>query len=310
MIPNKAFQALACGTPLVTADTPRRARAPRRRRERSARPAGRFRRAGGRDAASGRRPGARAPVGDGGLRAYRERASEDVLGAAVAGADRRAPVRLTRPRVLLWAAMSRLCVGLRRSPSCAIAPSRRAGSTSATWSRRSGRPRTGICCRSRTSEESRSRGWPARRPDPGPLRAAVADLAEPEPVARHAGGHRLARGAAALLARAQAPGSERAGTRVLARVPVLSGDRVDDAERVPPGCLGVPPPALRDLVPRRRPAAPFRRLRAARGADARGDPTRRSPVSASGTRFRGGAGWPAERSWLPASPGRRSRSRS
>ena len=81
VIPNKAFQALACGTPLVTADTP----------------AARELLADGESAllvppgepealaAAVRRladePALARRLSDGGLRAYRERASEDVLGA-------------------------------------------------------------------------------------------------------------------------------------------------------------------------------------------------------------------------------------
>ena len=61
VIPNKAFQALACGTPLVTADTPAAARAARRRRERAAGPRRRRRGAGGGGAAAGERCRACAP---------------------------------------------------------------------------------------------------------------------------------------------------------------------------------------------------------------------------------------------------------
>ncbi|HEY7603354.1 MAG TPA: glycosyltransferase [Gaiellaceae bacterium] len=81
VIPNKAFQALACGTPLVTADTPAARELLRDEESALLVPPG--------DpyalAASLRRlaadPGLQQRLSTGGLAAYREHASEDVLGA-------------------------------------------------------------------------------------------------------------------------------------------------------------------------------------------------------------------------------------
>ena len=81
VIPNKAFQALACGTPLVTADTPAARELLRDGESALLVPQGDAKAlaAAVRRLASDRTL-ARA-IGEGGLAAYREHASEDVLGA-------------------------------------------------------------------------------------------------------------------------------------------------------------------------------------------------------------------------------------
>jgi glycosyltransferase involved in cell wall biosynthesis len=81
VIPNKAFQAIACGTPLVTADTPAARELLSDGESALLVPPGDAQAL----AAAVRRlaadPGLAQRIGEGGLAVYRERASEDVLGA-------------------------------------------------------------------------------------------------------------------------------------------------------------------------------------------------------------------------------------
>jgi glycosyltransferase involved in cell wall biosynthesis len=80
VIPNKAYQALVCGTPLVTADTPAIRELLVDGESAILVPPGdppALAEAVGRIAAD---PGLAMTLSEGGLRAYRDRASEDVLG--------------------------------------------------------------------------------------------------------------------------------------------------------------------------------------------------------------------------------------
>ena len=95
----------------------------------------------------------------------------------------------------------------------------------------------------------------SRRPDPRRLRPAVVDLAEPGHAARRAGDRGRRRSSSRVLARAQASRLRARRTRVRARLPALSGHRLADAERIPSRRTRDAAPALRLLVPRRRPAA-------------------------------------------------------
>ena len=81
MIPNKAFQALACGTPLVTADTPAARELLVDGESALLVPAGDPEALAARSGVSRPNPSSRARLSAGGLAAYREHASEDVLGS-------------------------------------------------------------------------------------------------------------------------------------------------------------------------------------------------------------------------------------
>ena len=80
MIPNKAFQALACGTPLVTADTAAARELLVDGESALLVPAGDPEALAGAVRRLADDPGLARRIGDGGLAAYREQASESVLG--------------------------------------------------------------------------------------------------------------------------------------------------------------------------------------------------------------------------------------
>ncbi len=108
MIPNKAFQALACGTPLVTADTPAARELLRDGESALLVPPGD---AGALAAALARlaaEPALAASLSAGGLAAYRAQASEARARRALARPDREPAVRA---RPLLWAAIAAYAAG-------------------------------------------------------------------------------------------------------------------------------------------------------------------------------------------------------
>src|SRR5207302_5261265 len=95
----------------------------------------------------------------------------------------------------------------------------------------------------------------ALRPDPRRARTALARLAEPGHADDGAGDRGRAWSAPGVLARPQTPRLAARGARLRARVSALSGDRMADAERVPPRRVRVPAASLRILVPGRGQAA-------------------------------------------------------
>ena len=267
VIPNKAFQALACGTPLVTADTPAarellvdgesallvppgdpealaaalRRLAGRRRSSRSASPQA------GRAAYRG---------------AARARRSSAAAGASCSSRRSRAMIR---PRALLWAAIAAYAAGF----SALSILRHRAFST--------GRFDLGNMVAGGLVDRARAppRRSPASRGDQvsrlgahfDPILAAFAPLwlVWPSPdLLLVAQAVAVALGALPVywLARKHLAG-EPAGARLRARLPALSADPVADAERVPPRRARLPVAAVRDLVPRRGPPRPVRALRGA-----------------------------------------------
>ena len=90
MIPNKAFQALACGVPLVTADTPAARELLHDGESALLVPAGDATALAAAVRRLAAEPGLADRIGGGGLAAYREHASEAVLGRRWRGLVERA----------------------------------------------------------------------------------------------------------------------------------------------------------------------------------------------------------------------------
>ena len=205
VIPNKAFQALACGTPLVTADTPAARELLRRRRERAARPARRRRGAGGgRAPARGRRRSSRArsaPAGSTPTATRRARPCSAHAGSV--SSSNSSPGEAASPP----------SSGLAAATFAASSARRRAQAP--RFRERALRPREhdagGLVDRPRRlplgHRRPRRADLAARlalRPDPRPARAALVALARSRAAARRPGGRGRQRRAAGLLACAEA----------------------------------------------------------------------------------------------------------
>ena len=295
VIPNKAFQALACGDAARHRGHARRPRAARRRRERAARPAGR--RGSARGASGGSPPTPSSPqrIAAGGRAAYEQarkrggarRPLARAHRAAVVSSDSASPRRasaLRRDR--------RVCGRVRRALGAA-SPRRSspAASTSGTWCRPSGRPRTATRC-SMTDLHGDQISRLAAHVDP--ILVLFAPLwwiwPSPDMLLVVAGGRR-SRSARCPSSGSRASISARsARPRLRARLPALPGDRLADAERVPSGCARDAPAAVRVLVPRRGPARSRSRCCALAASASRRRSRSSSPASASGTRSRADAG--------------------
>ena len=296
VIPNKAFQALACGTPLVTGDTPAARELLRDGESALLVPPGDPDGAG-----CGRAPAARATrswresIGAGGLAAYRD-----------AGERGRARRTLARPR---RASSSH---GEARLPSSGSRPphsrasSARRPSFGTARSERPLRPREhdagGLVDRARRlplgHRRPRRADLPARlalRPDPGRARAALVGLAGPRAPARRA------RRSQSQPARSRSTGSRastsapswpRCGTR--RRLPRLPAGAVADDERLPSRRARVPAPPLRVVAPRR---------------DGASGPSRCWPQRRSRRRSTSASPWRRWASGTPSGTARRARER-
>ena len=264
MIPNKVFQALACATPLVTADTPAARELLVDGESALLVPPGdaqaladALRRLASDDAL-------RARIAAGGLAAYRRHASEDVLGRRWLSILERA--RLSRALAPRRSRPSR--PGSERSPFSATARFTTGrfdlgNMTQAVWSTAHGDP---LAVTNLAGEQTTRL---ASHFDPILVLFAPLWLVWPSPeLLLVTQAIAIALGALPVFWLARKHLEQRArGTRLRARVPALPGDAVARALGVPPRRARVPVAAVRVLVPRRGPPRSVRDLRGARVHD-------------------------------------------